>query len=151
MPKEYLVQKVRWVYRDRAEPLLRDEGGAGTPVKAFADRDKAEAHRRKLHRAARKEAIPFEHGVPFGSPGSLPSLAAYTSMSDADFLRLIDACGLEPPQLPEPGEEGAAASSYAEWCSWWYEGAKAWPPDVLDRLWDALDRVVLFEVVAVGR
>jgi hypothetical protein len=150
MPKAYLVQKVRWVYRDRAEPLLRDEEGAGTPVKVFADRTRAEAHCRRLHGAARKKVIPFEHGAPFGSPRALPSLSSYTSMSNTDFLRLITSCGLAPPDLPPRGEVGAAASSYALWCSWWYVGAKVWPPDVQDRLWDALDRVVLFEVVAVS-
>jgi hypothetical protein len=66
--KAYVVQRVRWVYRDRSEPLLRDEEGAGVPVKVFADRDRAEAHCRLLHRRAAKKAIPFEHGCRSGTP-----------------------------------------------------------------------------------
>lgn len=147
--KAFLVQKVSWTFVDNAEPLWRDEEGAGIPIKVFMGREKAQAHCRKLHRAARKKVIPFQHGAPFRKPNALPSLASYTSMSNSDYLRLIEECRLEPPDLPPPGEEGADASSYAAWCSWWYEGAKVWPPAVLDRLWDALDRVVLFEVVAV--
>ena len=142
--------KVRWVYHDRAEPLVRDEEGAGTPLKVFSDREKAEAYRRRLHQAARKKAIPFQHGAPFGQRGALPSSAAYTSLSDEDFLRLLAEVGLEPPELSQPDEPDAAASSYAVWCEWWYEGAKGWPPDVQDRLWAAPDRVTLFEVVAVS-
>jgi hypothetical protein len=148
--KAFLVQKVSWTYVDNAVPLRRDEEGAGVPVKIFMDSDKAQAHCGKLHRAARTKVIPFQHGAPFRQSNALPSLASYTSMSDADYLRLIEECGLEPPDLPQPGEEGADASSYAAWCSWWYEGAKAWPPAVLDRLWEALDRVELFEVIAVS-
>jgi hypothetical protein len=147
--KAYVVQRVRWVYTDRAEPLLRDEEGAGVPVKVFADPDRAEAHCRPLHRRAAKKAIPFEHGVPFGHADALPSLAAYTSLSTEDFLRLLTDLGVEPPDLPAAGEPGAAASSYAVWCSWWYENARRWPPAVLQRLWDALDKVQLYEVRAV--
>src|SRR5262245_22471590 len=102
MPRSYVVQKIRWAYRDRAEPLVRDEEGRATPLKTFTDRDKAEAYRRRLHHAARKEVIPFEHGVPFGRPGALPSLAAYTSMSGAEFLHLIESSGLQRPNLPGP-------------------------------------------------
>jgi hypothetical protein len=57
---------------------------------------------------------------------------------------------VEPPDLPAAGAEGAAASSYAVWCSWWYENAKRWPADLLGRLWDALDKVSLYEVLAVA-
>jgi hypothetical protein len=148
--KAFLVQKVSWTYVDNTEPLWRDEEGAGIPVKIFMDRDRAQAHCSKLHHAARKKVIPFQHGVPFRKSNALPSLASYSGMSTADYLRLIEECGLEPPDLRQPGEEGADASSYAVWCSWWYEGAKVWPPTVLDRLWEALDRVELFEVIAVS-
>src|SRR5204863_8783782 len=120
--KAFVVQKVSWAYVDNAEPLWRDEEGAGIPVKVFTDRDKAQAHCSKLHRAARKKVIPFQHGAPFRKPNALPSLASDTSMSNADYLRLIEECGLEPPDLPQAGEDGANASSYAAWCSWWYEG-----------------------------
>jgi hypothetical protein len=101
--KAYVVQRVRWVYTDRSEPLLRDEAGAGVAVKVFADRGKAEAHGRLLHRRAAQRAIPFEHGVPFGHADALLSLAASTSLPTAGFLRLLTDLGVEPPDLPAAG------------------------------------------------
>jgi hypothetical protein len=93
--KAYVVQRARWVYTDRAEPLLRDEEGAGVPVKVFADRDRAEAHCRLLHRRAAKKALPFEHGAPFGHTDALPSLATCTSLPTEDLLRLLTDLGAE--------------------------------------------------------
>jgi hypothetical protein len=88
--------------------------------------------------------------VPFGHADALPSLAAYTNLPAEGFLRLLTEPGVEPPELPAAGAEGAAASGYAAWCSWWYANAKRWPADLLGRLWDALDTVQLYEVLAVA-
>jgi hypothetical protein len=104
--KAHVVQRARWAYTDRSAPLLRDEEGAGVPVKVLADRDRAEAHCRQLHRRAAKKVIPFEYGVPFGHVDALPFLAAYTSLPTEDFLRLLTDLGVEPPNLPAAGEPG---------------------------------------------
>jgi hypothetical protein len=144
-----VVQRIRWIYVDRSCPLLRDEEGAGIALKVFSDRTRADAHCAALHRRARKKTLPFEHGVPFHHARALPSLAAYTSMPTEDFLRWLSELGLQPPDLPPAGTDQAAQFSYGAWCSWWYENAKVWPPALFHRLWDALDRVALFEVVEV--
>jgi hypothetical protein len=143
------VQRVPWVHTDRAEPLLGDAEGAGVPVKVFADRDRAEAHCRLLHGRAAKKVIPFEHGGAVRARRRLAGAGRLHQPGHRGLLTPAADLGVEPPDLPAAGEPGAAASSYAAWCSWWYESAKRWPAAMLQRLRDALGKVRLSEVRAV--
>jgi hypothetical protein len=123
----------------------------------FADRAEADAHCRKLERAAREE-----HGnpFPFGRDGvcSLPSLDDYTTTPTGVLLDWLEDQGLDPPagqraaweasrQRPQTG--ALDEDSYAAWLTWWTDNAGQWDAGLRERVWDKLGRVRFFEVVEV--
>jgi hypothetical protein len=152
--KAYVVQRLEWQYVDRSLPLERVEG-AGTSLKVFADRDEAEAYCRKLQRKEQKAVNPFAYGKSF------PSLDDFTSTPTDEFIAWLEQQGIPPPegQLQRwlQGETGPAVlgefdqDSYDCWWGWWSENAPTWDSKLLNRVWDRLDRVRLFEVVGVDR
>jgi hypothetical protein len=151
--KAYVVQRIDWRFVDRAEPLERSEW-AGIPLKVFTDRDEAEAHCRKLQRKERKAVVnPFAYGRSF------PALDDFTSTPTDEFITWLEQQGVRPPegQLErwrqwESGPQavgGFDQDSFDCWMMWWFNSAKTWDSNLLNRVWDRLDKVRLFEVVEV--
>lgn len=160
MPKSsarvYVVQRIDWRYRDRSMPYERpDAPGSGTPVKAFTDRARADAHCRKLEVAARqdRDVCPFEYGR------SYPSLDGVTSRPTDQVIDWLSEQGLNPPAGQKEAWQadrklGRRAirpdyDSYREWVTWWSENARNWTQAQFDAVWEVFDRVHFFEVVAV--
>jgi hypothetical protein len=150
-PKTYVVQRVEWRYVDRSLPLERAEG-AGAPVKVFADRKEAEAYCRKVQRKERRAVNPFAYG------SSFPGLDDFTSMPTDEFIASLEHSGIRPPtgqlQQWQQWQTGPAIGefdqeSYDSWWGWWRDSAASWDRKLLDRVWDRLDKVRLFEVVEV--
>lgn len=152
--KVYVVQRVDWRYRDRSLPLEQSEPpGAGFPLKAFSGREAAAAYCRKLQRRGRKQVNPFAHGKSF------PALDDFTSTPTDQFIAWLEQQGVKPPEGElarwRACQDGTSypkqfdQDSFDAWLGWWSENAPLWDAKRLNRIWDRLDRVRLFEVVEV--
>jgi hypothetical protein len=119
----YVVLRIHWEYND--EDYNRGpEGGAAHA--AFRNRERAEAERERLERAARAEwESPFrlEH-----------SWHAATSLSEEALRAAIDELN-----LPQPDGEGY-------WHDWWDSHVRTHPQ--CSAVWNLFDRVRFYEVVA---
>src|SRR5262249_6100768 len=93
----YVILEFSWRYRDRSVPLVLGDGRPGRPVKAFVDRDRADAHCQQLN--LQKRGNPFRY-MPEPTGGSF--FDQYTTMGEAAFLAFVRAEGLTPPVHP-PG------------------------------------------------
>ena len=141
----YVIQEFSWRFRARGETLVLDEGRPGRPVKAFVERSRADAHCRELNLQKRATTNPFWY---MPEPTSGACLDQYTTMGDAAFLALLRAEGLTPPVLPSPSTDYDRQAR--AWAEWWDEHRKEWDDRLVERLWNALDRVYSFEVVEVA-
>jgi hypothetical protein len=141
--KVYVVQEFNWRFTARGDPYVLDEGRPGTPVKVFLDRDRASAFCRDLNREKRG-VNPFCY-QPEPTDGSY--LDQYATMGEDALLALVRSEGLIPPvRDSDPSNRGL----YEEpWVKWWEEHRKEWDDGLVERLWDALDRVRFYEVVEV--
>jgi hypothetical protein len=121
-----------WVpEEDEDAYLFGPAGEGGTPVKAFTDPDKAEAFRRAREDEKRAEASPFHQGS---------ELAHLTSL-DLALLHdwLLDA-GLDGVPLTE---------ELAVWRAWWREQRPRLTDLQRAKVWEALDKVRFYEVLAL--
>jgi hypothetical protein len=140
--KVYVVQEIAWRFTARGDPYVLDDGRPGRPVKAFLDRDRADAHCRELTRQRQRKENPFCY-QPEETSGSY--LDQYASRGEAAFLALLRSEGRTPAvRAPDPSQR-----LFPEpWVTWW---AEARGPDrdgrLTQRLWDALDRVRFYEVI----
>ena len=100
-------------------------------LKAFADPDRAEEHRRQLDQKARSGVNPFRCGTRMTDWSSL----------DADRLHdwVLD-LGLTPPPRKGKGTEAA------RWRPWWDANEAKMTDLQRDRMWEALDRVRFYQV-----
>jgi hypothetical protein len=141
----YVIQEFSWRFRGSREPLLLDDGRPGKPVKAFAERGRADARCQELNRQRRATSNPFRY-MPEATGGSF--FDQYTTMGAAAFPALLRAEGLAPPPADSlaHGDEDDLARV---WADWWDEHRKEWDDRLAERLWDALDRLSFYEVVEV--
>ena len=102
-----------------------------TPVAAFADPDAAAEFARGREQAARDAVNPFRCGATLADITGLPAFAL------KDYLL-------------DDGVKMAKPDSRAElhWDRWWARESPKWSPGTRARIWDALDRVRFFRVVA---
>jgi hypothetical protein len=129
----YLVQKVRWEHNwETPEWLLCPDPEVGAPVKAFTDRNTAEAFRLSLERQARAGRNPFQHGQ---------LLADLTSLPEGPLRDWLLDAGLTPPQ----GKLNPVALS-----GWWDHHANEMTELQRDKVWEALDRVRFYTVLDLG-
>src|SRR5258705_13237034 len=82
--KAYVVQRIDWVYNDDYY-----DPGHREPVKAFLDRERAEAYRLEKEEAARRE-----HEYPLGFCGG-PGKA--TNLSEHELVLCVKMLGLPTP------------------------------------------------------
>jgi hypothetical protein len=131
--KVYLVQEVRWE-RDWEDPewLFCPDPEAGAPVKAFTDPNAAETFRRTLERQARAGRNPFQHGH---------ELADLTSLPEGPLRDWLLDAGLTPPN----GDLSPVVLS-----GWWDHHAEGMTELQRDRVWEALERLRFYTVVALG-
>jgi hypothetical protein len=110
----------------------RASGLSWVPLRAFADRDEAEACRRELERSTRVGLCPFALNADVRNLTSL----------DGDPLReRLFELGLMPPL------EGWYVD--VDWIGWWREVAPGLTEEQLHGVWDLLDRARLHAVVAL--
>lgn len=125
-----------WYYREDGEVAPEDEeegilpvGDFHRPVKAFRDRQKAEAYARERDHAARAS---------WGNPFMFAEgLAQMTSLSEDEFWSAVEALGVRRPQT--------RAGRYWFGYDWW-EHSK-FKPNVAHAIWDLFDRIRFFEIV----
>lgn len=131
--KVYVVQQLNWQYND--EYFYRGYGeGDDEAIKAFKDREKAEAHRQEQEDATRdawRELNPFE----FGGIGE-----GFSSLSNEELGRQVEAIGLTPP---------AEDHDFRDWCYWWEQVRTQLTEEQEARIWELTDRVRFYEVVEV--
>jgi hypothetical protein len=139
----YVIQEYSWRFRARGDPLVLDEGRPGRPVKAFIDRGLADAYCQQLN-LQKRATNPFRY-VPEATSGSY--LDQYATMGGAAFLALLRGEGLTPPV---PGPSGDYDDEARVWADWWEEHRKGWDDRLVERLWNALDRLYFYEVVEVA-
>ena len=144
----YVVHEFSWRFRARGNPLVLDDGSPGRPVKAFVDRGLADAHCRQLNRE--KRGNPFRY-LPEGLEGGGGSfLDHYATRGEANFRAFLRTEGLTPPD-PEPSYPSSDFDDCARaWGDWWEQHFKEWDGGLVERLWEALDRVRFYEVVEVA-
>ena len=131
--KVYLVQQVRWEHHwDNPEWLFCRDPEVGAPVKAFTDRNAAEAFRLRLERQARSGRNPFQHGH---------ELADLTALPEGPLRDWLLDAGLTPPKW----KLNPVALS-----GWWDHHAHQMTEIQRDKVWEALDRVRFYTVVDLG-
>jgi hypothetical protein len=119
----------------------------GGVIRAFADRRRAESFCAKLE--GRKRSKPLSPGVnPFVCSRKYEmqydQVSSFPEPVLDDWLR--DA-GLTPPVslFPQPGRPRCSH----DWYYWWRQTAPRMTPEQRRRVWEALDRVRFYEVVAL--
>jgi len=132
----YVVQEFSWQGLNRSSPGIQDDERSGKPVMAFIDRARADAHCRQLNFQKRATTNPFRY---------VPKGADYTTMGPAPFLAFLRAEGLTPPTDYFPDDAGTIWT----WSEWWDGHLNEWDERLVERLWNALDRLSFYEVVEV--
>jgi hypothetical protein len=130
----YLVQKVRWErnWENPKEWYFCPDPEAGAPIKAFTDRNAAEAFRLSLERQARAGCNPFQHGH---------DLADLTALPEGPLRDWLLDAGLTPPKWK---------LNPVVLSGWWDQHAEAMTELQRDKVWEALDRVRFYTVVDLG-
>ena len=138
----YLVQRVSleernaWIDREGwglcPEPN-RACGPSRVPLCLFSERSQADAWRAKLECAARINLCPFTLS---------PDLQELTSLSEEQLQDRILDLGLMP--AVEWVEVG-----WLDWVRWWEETVPSMTAAQVDAIWDLLDRLHLYQVVAL--
>lgn len=111
-----------------------DEGSVRVPVAILTDRNAAQRERSRREATARELLNPF-----WLLYGDLESL---TSLPEADLHERIRALGIAPP-VPIRGAFGERM----DWAAWWDAESPNWTAARCSAVWDALDKVKLFEVI----
>jgi hypothetical protein len=142
--KVFVVQELNWRFPARGDPYIQDEGRPGKPIKVFVDRDRAWAFCRDLNRQKRAGQNPFWY-QPEPTDGSY--LDQYASKGDDALLAFVRSEGLTPP-IRDPDPSKGYHGLYGEpWVIWWDKHREGWDDRLVERLWEALDRVRFYEVV----
>jgi hypothetical protein len=128
----YVVQAMNWEYNDE----YHDPAGEGEPVKAFKDRERAEAYRRELEQDPRVHSclsflFTYAGAYQFEEP-----LRRLTSLSEAELLERIGGANLPVPKEPR--------LSWQEWYELNWGGLE---PNERHRLYDLFDRASFYQVV----
>jgi hypothetical protein len=127
----YVVQKVGWTFNDQW--YYRDGMEDDEPITAYATRERAEAERLRLECAGWKGA---------GSPLAYGSdLEDVSSLTEAEFIERLNALGLIPERLR------GATDIY--WRDWWEMVERELTDGQRQALWQMMDRLRLYEIVAV--
>jgi hypothetical protein len=142
----HVILEHSWRFRARGCPDVLDDGRPGRPVMAFADRARADAHCRQLNLQKRATVNPFRY-MPEATDGYL--LDQYTTMGEAAFLTLLRKEGLTPPAL-HSGTSTDYDGQANVWADWWEGHRQGWNGRLVTRLWNALDRLIFYEVVEVA-
>jgi hypothetical protein len=132
----YVVQEFSWRVRSSSSPGVQDDERSGRPVLAFSDRARTDAHCQQLNLQKRATTNPFYY---------IPKGADYTSMDPASFLAFLRAEGLTPPTDFFPDD----ALTIWTWALWWDEHRSKWDERLVERIWNALDRLSFYEVLEV--
>jgi hypothetical protein len=109
------------------------------PLRLFDDRARAEAYRRERERAARRDLSPFDLGEGVGE---------LTSLDEAGLQDRILELGLMPP-LAQPVPYEQAIYTWIDWSGWWRRTVGCMTEAQRDAIWDLLDHLRLYEVVAL--
>jgi hypothetical protein len=144
--KVFVVQELNWRYIGRGDPYVLDEGRPGKPVKVFVDRDRADAFCRDLNRQKRG-VNPFRY-QPEPTDGSY--LDQYATKGEDALLAFVRSEGLTPPVRDSDPAKDYHGLYGEPWVLWWEGHRKGWDDGLVERLWDALDRVRFYEVVEVA-
>ena len=121
----FMAVRVHWAYNDE---FFYRSADAVEPVRAFSTRDKAEEYCRQQERKLRVEYNPFDiNGHEW---------ECWTSLSQVEFRRRVEALGLETPAGPY---------DYV-WCDWWDSRMTA---AQRQGVWDLCDKAHFFEVTEV--
>jgi len=137
----YVVRRLAWMWDGTQSSLHRNRDfhgrlDFGRPERAFADRHEAEAVRTQLERRARAGQNPFTYAGESRDP-----VAGRTSL-DGELLRdWLQDCGAR--RLPKRG------ASEATWRRWWERTAPDLSPLQRAKVWEAFDRIRLYDVVEV--
>jgi hypothetical protein len=113
-----------------------DDPLKGTPVRAFLDRDRAEDLCRSLEKQFRARTEPFSYGY---------ELSHLTDFDPGPFRDWLLDAGLPVPDLPE---ESDRLGDLDFWSKWWDEMGPALSAEEKDRLWQALEKLRFYHVVA---
>src|SRR5690606_28982438 len=110
--------------------------GAGTPVKAFRNYEKAAAFCRDQELKRRAKANPFDGGNPYRG-------IAEVSSFDADRFHdwLLDA-GIEPPE-----KSRSKTFTLGKWSAWWKKVRKDLTDYQQAKVWEALDKVCFCDII----
>jgi hypothetical protein len=132
-PDQPVFLVLRTIFEDlgsglQAAPHAADEGD---PVRAFADRGRAEAWREEMDELERRKGAPFW-------------FARNTEAANAVLAAQARDRGLVPPSLAEPHGYDPAT-----WSWWWQKVALGQPADEVGGLWDDFGGGRFFEVAAV--
>jgi len=143
--KIYVVKEFTYRFTARGEPYVLDDERPGQPVKAFLNRESAQAFCRDRDR--RKRGNPF-HYLPDGFEGGGGSfLDYYATEGEAAFLAFLGAEGLT---APVPLRSVDFSDDARVWGEWWNNHYKEWDEGLVERLWGVLDRLRFHEVVEVA-
>lgn len=107
-----------------------DQAEGWAPVKGFRDQTAAESCRRALEDQRRTNENPFARGK---------TLSDWTHFGAAQFHDWLLDAGLEPPKTKKPSAD--------DWRSWWKLKAKKMSALQRAKVWEALDKVVYYQVV----
>lgn len=136
-----LHEKVRETLSEDMQYMLEDDeideamvnlAEGWSPLEAFRDQAAATAKRDALETKRRTKENPFENGK---------QLSDWTSFGAPQFHDWLLDAGLEPPKKKKP--------SGAEWREWWEAHAKKMTALQRAKVWEALDKVRYYDVVAI--
>ncbi len=143
----YVVQQIPWRFTARGNPYVAVEGRPGTPVKVFANRERADVFCRDLNRQKQSKENPFRYQPEEPAGGSY--LDFYTTRGEDAFLALVRSEGLTPPTRDRDPYKDYDGLDSEPWVKWWQAHRPGWDDRLVARLWDAIDRVRFYEVVEV--
>jgi hypothetical protein len=116
----------------RKLPLVSPFPGCGRPIRAFTDPARAAEVRDEMERKAREGKNPFEYGRSFKERTSMPAQVFRDWLADA---------GLTPPEVYADGR--------VNWRVWWTTNEPGMTAFQRAKVWEALDRVRFYSVVAL--
>jgi len=135
----YIVQEFQWEYNDEWFDLEGD-----TPIRAFVDRDMAEAYQQRREAEARAS---FAQSGPRRAnfPSFFGGFPRMSTLSEAAFQGRLQALGLPlPPEMPDGDDIAMDLSD-----DWWEAVWAAVTPDLEEAFWGLFDRLRFYEIVAV--
>lgn len=133
-PTRYAVRRLTWARNDYADDrYYRLVPEAGTPEVTDLDSyEAAVAECRELEAEARAAANPFEYGG--------PGLFYQSSLDGPRFHDWLLDAGIDPPPPDDPARR----------IIWWQTRSANLTPAQREKVWEALDKVRIFEVTEDG-